>query len=109
MVEVPPGPPVIATITAEIYGPPDARYDDLIDVSRVVARRMEREPYVVDVDVSGEEEQEMLVFEPDKAKAALSGVSTEDIAMTLRLALSGMKASVGCVVSMSARGSPHPP
>ncbi|HBO45114.1 MAG TPA: AcrB/AcrD/AcrF family protein, partial [Planctomycetaceae bacterium] len=94
MVEVPPGPPVIATITAEIYGPPDVRYEDLIDVSRVVARRMDREPYVVDVDISGEDDQELLVFEPDKAKAALSGVSTEDIALTLRLALSGMQASV---------------
>ncbi|MBN1588915.1 MAG: efflux RND transporter permease subunit, partial [Pirellulales bacterium] len=94
MVEVPPGPPVIATITAEVYGPPDARYNQLINVSRVVAARLAREPYVVDVDTSGEDDQQKLVFVTDKAKAALSGVSTQEIAETLQLAMSGLKATV---------------
>jgi len=49
---------------------------------------------VVDVDTSGEDDQEKLVFETDKVKAALSGVSTEEIAKTLRLALSGLRATV---------------
>jgi len=94
MVEVPPGPPVIATITAEIYGPPDAPYQGLINVAQTVAARMEREPGIVDVDTSGEDDQEKLLFVTDKPKAALSGVSTQDIAQTLQLALSGLKATV---------------
>ena len=42
---------------------------------------------MVDVDVSGEDDQERVVFVTDKPKAALSGVSTKNIAETLRLAL----------------------
>ena len=40
---------------------------------------MQREPGIVDVDISAEDDQERLVFRTDKAKAALSGVSTENI------------------------------
>jgi multidrug efflux pump subunit AcrB len=94
MVEVPPGPPVIATVTAEVYGPPEANYADLIAASRTVAARIEREPDLVDVDVSAEDDQTLLVFEPDKPKAALSGVSDSDVARTLQLALSGLPATV---------------
>lgn len=90
IVEVPPGPPVLATITAEIYGPSDGGYDDLIDVAGSVARRMAREPGVVDVDTSAESKRDVWVFETDKPKAALSGVSTETVAQTLALSLGGL-------------------
>jgi multidrug efflux pump subunit AcrB len=93
LVEVPPGPPVIATITAEVYGPPDATYDQLITATRGVQERLRREPGVVDVDSSIEEDQVRFVFHADKPKAALSGVSTENIARTLQLVLSGMPAT----------------
>jgi len=94
LVEVPPGPPVISTITAEVYGPPEADYDKLISAGRRVRQRMDREPGVVDVDISAEDDQQRLVFETDKPKAALSGVSTENIAKTLQLALDGLRATV---------------
>jgi len=94
LVEVPPGPPVLATITAEVYAPREASYQDLIAAARRVEERMRREPYVVDVDVSAEDDQQKLLFVTDKEKAALSGVSTENIARTLRLALDGMNATV---------------
>ncbi len=94
LVEVPPGPPVIATITAEVYGPPQATYDELVDVARMVEQRMKREPGIVDVDTSGEEERERWVFVTDKPIAALSGVSTQDIAKTLKAALGGDLVSV---------------
>jgi multidrug efflux pump subunit AcrB len=94
LVEVPPGPPVLATITAEIYGPSTARYEQLIEAGQRVRERMAREPGVVDVDISAEEDQVRWVFETDKAKAALSGVSTDTIARTLQVAVDGMKASV---------------
>ncbi|MHC4401839.1 MAG: efflux RND transporter permease subunit, partial [Planctomycetota bacterium] len=94
LVEVPPGPPVIATITAEVYGPPDASYDELIAAARRVEERMDREPRVVDVDSSAEDDQTRYVFHTDQPKAALSGVSKENIAKTLQLALSGLRATV---------------
>ena len=94
LVETPPGPPVISTITAEVYGPPDATYDQLIAAARNVESRLAREPQVVDVDTSAEDDQTLWVFETDQAKAALAGVSKETIARTMQLALQGMTPTV---------------
>ncbi len=94
LVEVPPGPPVIATVTAEVYGPPEARYDDLIAAGRRVEARMRVEPLLVDVDISAEGDQPKIVFETDQPKAALSGVAKQDIASTISLALDGLPATV---------------
>lgn len=94
IVEVPPGPPVIATITAEVYGPAHATYSELVDVAHQVEQRMKREPGIVDVDTSGEFERDRWVFVTDKPIAALSGVSTEQIAQTLKAALDGDLVSV---------------
>ncbi len=94
LVEVPPGPPVLSTITAEIYGPPDGDYATQIDAARTVMERLSHEPGVVDLDVSAEDDQVRFVFDTDKPKAALSGISTEAIAETIRTALSGHKATV---------------
>jgi len=94
LVEVPPGPPVLATITAEVYGPREAGYDQIIAAARRVEKRMRQEPGVVDVDLSAEDDQPKVRFVVDKEKAALSGVSTEDVTRALRLALDGMNATV---------------
>lgn len=93
LVEVPPGPPVLATITAEVYGPDDASYEEINTVAAAVEQRLAREPGVVDVDSSREAEQTKWVFKTDKAKAALSGLSTDDVARTMQLALDGTKAT----------------
>ena len=55
---------------------------------------MAKEPGIVDVDLSTESDQVRYVFETDKPKAALSGVSTADINQTLRMALGGDRSSV---------------
>jgi multidrug efflux pump subunit AcrB len=89
MVEMPPGPPVIATITAEVRGRPDHSYDDLIRAAKAVRARLEQEAGVVDVDDTVESDQTKFVFVTDKEKAALNGVSTEDVTRTVRLALAG--------------------
>jgi multidrug efflux pump subunit AcrB len=94
LVEVPPGPPVLATVTAEVYGPEQADYDQLIAAARRVRDRMEREPRIVDVDISAEDDQMVEVFEADQAKAGLSGVSKENVAQTIRIALDGMPTTV---------------
>ncbi len=94
LVEVPPGPPVLASITAEVYGPPEGNYADHIALARQVEARLAVEPGLVDLDVSAEHDQVRYVFETDKPKAALSGISTQTIADTVAAVLSGHKATV---------------
>ena len=94
LVEVPPGPPVISTITAEVYGPVDASYDEQIAVAKQVEARLAREPMIVDVDISAEADQHKWSFETDQPKAALSGISKDDVSKTLQIALDGMPATV---------------
>jgi len=89
LVEVPPGPPVIATIAAEIYGEETTPYTTIQAAAGTVAERLKREPFVVDVDTSVQAEQRKLVFETDKEKAALSGIATEDIAKTIAIGIGG--------------------
>ena len=50
LVETPPGPPVIASVVAEVYGQPDHRYEDLLLAADTVRARLAVEPGVVDVD-----------------------------------------------------------
>jgi len=89
LVETPPGPPVIASIVAEVYGQLDDQYEDLLATADTVRNRLAMEPGVVDVDDSREAPQRKLVFVTDKEKAALNGVSTDQIARTLQTVLAG--------------------
>jgi multidrug efflux pump subunit AcrB len=89
IVEVPPGPPVIATITAEVRGRPDQTYEELIAAAKTVRARLAREPGVVDVDDTVEADSHKLVFVTDKEKAAINGVTTAEIAQTVSTALGG--------------------
>ncbi len=89
IVETPPGPPVIASVVAEIYGRPDHSYDDLVAAAGVVRKRLEAEPGVVDVDDSVEADRPELTFVTDREKAALHGVSVADVVNTLRVCLEG--------------------
>jgi multidrug efflux pump subunit AcrB len=92
LVEVPPGPPVISTVTAELYGGKATPYTALREAAKVLEDRLKREPFVVDVDTSVEDDQQKIIFVPDKEKAALSGIGTEDIVRTVRLANHGIVA-----------------
>ena len=92
VVELPPGPPVLASLVAEVTGRPDHSYDDLIAASEVVARRLKAEPGVAEVDDTVETPAKKLVFVTDQEKAALAGVSVDEIARTLQVVLSGGQA-----------------
>ncbi|ELR65523.1 Acriflavin resistance protein [Photobacterium marinum] len=93
LVETPPGPPVIATIIAEVYGQPQTPYHELQTAAVNVAERLKREPFVVETDTSIQGELESWQFIVDSEKAALSGVSVQDINQTLAAA------NIGRVVS----------
>jgi len=82
--EVPPGPPVLETLVAEIYGPDDAGRRE---VARQVKEIFERTEGVVDVDWYVESPRTKAVFRLDTRKAGLAGIHEADVAATLRLAL----------------------
>jgi multidrug efflux pump subunit AcrB len=88
--ETPPGPPVLQTLVAEIYGPD---YRRQIEVARQIRDVFDHTPGVVDVDSYIEDEQTKYQFVVDKEKAALNGVSAEQVAATLGIAVEG--ANVG--------------
>ncbi len=92
LIEMPPGPPVLATVVAEVYGAPHHSYDDLIEAARVIEARMHEEAGMVDIDTTVEAHQLKYFFHVDREKAGLNGVSTEDIVQTLHLGLSGQPA-----------------
>jgi multidrug efflux pump subunit AcrB len=88
VVEVPPGPPVQSVLVAEVYGPD---YSRQLAVAKEVRSLFESTPGVVDVDDFVEADQVKYVFTVDRAKAALAGISSEEIVHTLRMAVEGTK------------------
>jgi multidrug efflux pump subunit AcrB len=84
--EVPPGPPVLQTLVAEIYGPDEASRLKLADTVKSIFKQT---PGVVDVDWYHEADQQKDRFIIDKEKAALHGISAATIAQTLRIAVDG--------------------
>ena len=89
--ELPPGPPVLSTIVAEIYGPETSRQ---IEIAKMVRDIFEKTAGVVDIDWLVEADQRKVMFNVDQEKAADSGISTEAIARSLRIALSGATAGL---------------
>ncbi|MDP3743986.1 MAG: efflux RND transporter permease subunit [Methylotenera sp.] len=86
VVEVPPGPPVISPIVAEIYGPIDA---DRLKLARQVQQVFDSTDGIVDTDNSGIADAKKIELVVDKKKAALLGVSQAAIVSTLRTGLAG--------------------
>jgi multidrug efflux pump subunit AcrB len=92
LVEMPPGPPVISTLTVELYGRKATPYSELQAGAKALEERLKQEALVVDVDTSVEDDQGRILFVPDREKAALSGIATEDMSRTIRLANQGLVA-----------------
>jgi multidrug efflux pump subunit AcrB len=89
--EVPPGPPVLETLVAEVYGPdPEGR----LRVAREVRDLFKRTAGVVDVDWYVDDDQTKYKLVVDKEKAALSGISEDDIARTVEAASAGYQAGL---------------
>ncbi|WP_417914698.1 efflux RND transporter permease subunit [Candidatus Electronema sp. JM] len=84
--EVPPGPPVLSTLVAEVYGPDYQRQKELALRIREVFEKTEG---VVDVDWYMEEGQTQYNFEVDREKAALNGISVQQAASALALVTEG--------------------
>ncbi|MBX7208969.1 MAG: efflux RND transporter permease subunit [Verrucomicrobiaceae bacterium] len=84
--EVPPGPPVLQTLVAEIYGPDNEARLKLAEKVKAIFKST---PGVVDVDWYIEADQQKARFIIDKEKAALHGISAATISQTLKIAVDG--------------------
>ena len=86
IVEVPPGPPVIAPLVAEIYA---ADNQLMTDTAKALRKRLEQTDGVVDVDDMIETPSEKYLLRIDRQKAAIMGVSQQSIVSALSTALNG--------------------
>jgi multidrug efflux pump subunit AcrB len=86
LAEVPPGPPVLQTIVAEIYGPTEA---DRLRLAERVREVFRASPGVVDIDWYVEERQPRTILRVDAEKAALHGITEAAIARTVQMAVQG--------------------
>ncbi len=89
IVEVPPGPPVLSTLVAEIYGPD---YNEQIKIAQQVKDRFEKTTDVVDADWMVEADQPQYHIEVDREKAMRYGVAAAQVTATVNAALSGLPA-----------------
>ncbi len=86
VVEVPPGPPVMSTLVAEIYGPDQ---QVRMDIARQVKELFAQTTDVVDIDWGVEDDQVEYRFSVLKEKAALLGLAPQQVLQNLQAALGG--------------------
>jgi len=96
--EVPPGPPVLQTLVAEVYGPD---YKGQTELAARIKKIFQETPGVVDVDWYVEDPQNKYDMNVDLDKAALQGISAAEVARTVQIGLSG--ASAGLLHDPSSR------
>jgi multidrug efflux pump subunit AcrB len=89
--EVPPGPPVLQTLVVEVYGPAQ---NERIAIARRIRDLWKRTDGVVDVDWYVEDDQPKFCILVDQEKAALDGISEDDIARTMQVASAGYEAGL---------------
>ncbi len=89
--EVPPGPPVLETLVAEVYGPD---YKGQMELAAKIKKIFQDSPGVVDVDWYVEDPQMKYDLKTDLDKAALQGVSAADVSRTIQIGLDGAPAGL---------------
>jgi multidrug efflux pump subunit AcrB len=89
--EVPPGPPVLQTLVAEVYGPDPKQQ---LQVASQIKKVFQTTPGVVDVDWYVEDPQVKYDLKVDPDKAALHGISAADVTSSLQIGLSGASAGL---------------
>ncbi|MFN2269033.1 MAG: efflux RND transporter permease subunit [Desulfonatronovibrio sp.] len=94
LVEVPPGPPVLATIAAEIYAKPHKTYDEMIEAAEHVKGIMQDKEFIRDVDYSAQHAHDQYEFILDREKAALHGLDARDVLRTLNMFTGGVTPAV---------------
>jgi multidrug efflux pump subunit AcrB len=91
IVEIPPGPPVLSTLVAEVYGPD---YNRQTAIAGAIKDIFINTKDVVDVDWYVEEDQKKIAFDVDREKAAYHGISVDAVAQTVHTLLNGETAGL---------------
>jgi multidrug efflux pump subunit AcrB len=91
VVEVPPGPPVLQTLVAEVYGPDAQRR---LELARTVRSTFERTPGVVDVDWYVESQRDKWQLNVDGDKAAVARLTSAEVASVVQMAGAGAPAGL---------------
>lgn len=86
LVEIPPGPPVLSTLVAEVYGPD---YDEQMKIGKKIKQLFSGTNDVVDIDWYTEDDQWQYQFEVDKDKAMRYGITTGQVTANMNAAMSG--------------------
>lgn len=86
LVEIPPGPPVLSTLVAEVYGPD---YNEQMKIGERVKQLFHQTEDVVDIDWYAEDDQWQYHFEVDKDKAVRMGIAPAQVVANMNAALSG--------------------
>ena len=89
--EIPPGPPVLSTLVAEVYGP---TFEGRLEVADKIKEVFATTDGVVDVDWEVEAAGPRIEVHLDRQKAAQAGITAEQVARTLRVALDGVEAGL---------------
>ncbi|MGC1269118.1 MAG: efflux RND transporter permease subunit [Croceibacterium sp.] len=100
VVETPPGPPVLATLLAEIYGPDEATRQKTAAQVEAIFRSV---PFIVDVDNSFGQPRPTLRLEPDRAKLDHYGLSERQLFDSIGALMGGQ------VVGYAPRGGERDP
>lgn len=91
-IELPAGPPVLASIVTEIYG--GNSFENRRDFALKIAQILKNQSTLVDIDILADENYVMYELEINNNKATISGVDLEQIKNILYLAFEGMNISV---------------
>jgi len=91
VVEVPPGPPVLSPIVAEVYGPDEA---GRIRTAKQVREALAATPGIVGIDDSVEDAAPRIRLVVDQGKASLTGIARRDVAEAIRMGLAGADVTV---------------
>jgi len=86
VVEVPPGPPVMSPIVAEVYGPD---YDAQMQVAKQVRKVFEKTDGIVAIDDTVEDDAQRFVLRVLQNKAAMAGVAQKDVVAAMKMGLGG--------------------
>ncbi len=91
LVEVPPGPPVLATVVAEVYAREGVPYQEMVEAGRRLATRMRTEPGLHEVDTLAVAPHQRLHYSLDRLQASLHGVSDDQVDRLLAMAVGGQR------------------
>jgi len=97
-IEMPSGPPTLASIAVEVYG---LHNDEVLNIAHDVAKILTKTPKLVDIDIMSETPYDKFQLVPLKDKIAKSGLSVEQVNNILYLAFKGMDVAVKNTIELN--------